>query len=897
MMNRLIGFLVALLLAIAGCSQKSDYMDLSGEWKVTIDTISGFVNLPGSLTENGIGKVVTDSSVSMLTEPYRYTGKAIFEREIIIPDDWDKKTIKLFMERTKVSEVFINDYLIGCENMVSVPHIYYIKDILKPGKNHLKIIIDNSKSLLPLGGSHAYSEHTQTNWNGILGEFYLKCIEDTEIRDLQVYPLEENIVDVKIRLFNSVKENRKEQFHIVVYNMEGEEILSKKIKLSFGYGISEHTISFELKNPVLWDEYNPYLYKLFLTTGDEETYETTFGIRNFIADGKQFRNNNRIVYLRGTHEGGVFPLTGYPSMKEEDWLRYFEIVKSYGINHVRFHSWCPSDAAFVAADKTGVFLQPELPLWGRYEASDTILINYMKHEGKEIMKAYGNHPSFVMFVLGNELEGDTAVMSSVVQYLRLIDSRHLYALGSNNFYWDPQTNNSEDFFVAMRNGKKAPDMSTDLRGSFSFADSNSGGIINCMKPNTYRDYSTAIKSLNKPVIGHETGQYQVYPDFKEVEKYTGVMKPLNFHIFKKKLKEKGMLDKADDFLKASGALSVLCYREEIEMALRTPGFGGFQLLDLQDYPGQGTALVGILNAFMDSKNIISREKWINFCNDVVPLARFEKYCWNNDEVFTSKLEIANYGKSDLKDQEIVFLLKDQDGNKLLNKVYSKDLIQGKLVCVDSVDFQFGIISHPQKLSVEISLSNTEYSNSWDIWVYPSYPDIIKEGEISGILVTRDKNIIEKEKKGSRKILYIPKIEDIYENSVGGLFTTDFWNYGVFLNVARSLNIEPSPGTMGLLIDNKHPVFENFPTDFHSNWQWWNIVKNSHPVILDHYNEDFFPVVQVVDNFERNHKLGLIYEMQSENPNILVCSSDLFNCKDEPEVKALFFSLINYLEKR
>ena len=108
-----------------------------------------------------------------------------------------------------------------------------------------------------------------------------------------------------------------------------------------------------------------------------------------------------------------------------------------------------------------------------------------------------------------------------------------------------------------------------------------------------------------PAVVHEMGQWCVYPNFDEVRKYTGPLKPKNFDIFHDSLAEHGMLDQWRDFLRASGKLQALCYKEEIEAALRTPGIGGFELLDLHDFPGQGTALVGVLDPFWESKGYIT----------------------------------------------------------------------------------------------------------------------------------------------------------------------------------------------------------------------------------------------------------------------------------------------------
>lgn len=891
-------FIISMLICSACSHTSTKSIDLSGKWNVHLDSIGNhFIMLPGSLAENRVGIAVKDSSVSMLSEGFHYIGAAVYTKEIKIPHSWEGKPLELFIERTKVSTVFLDDSLIGSQKSVSTPHSYLLLNGLTEGNHELKIIVDNTKSLLPLGGSHAYSEHTQTNWNGILGDFYIRCLEGTDIQTVRVEVAEEGDGEVNLTVLNTDPYKKDEYFEIIIYDTEGNECLRKQQRLEVVTGESTLRLFFNLSKPELWDEYSPRPYTLQVhCIGNEIKKQVTFGIRSFKANGSKLENNGRTVFLRGKHEGGVFPLTGYAEMRKEEWKRYFSIVRSYGLNHVRFHSWCPPEAAFQAADEQGIFLQVELPLWGSYTTGDTLLTNYMKTEGEKIMKVYGNHPSFVMFSLGNELAGDTCLMRSVVEHLKEKDPRHLYAMGTNNFYWDTRTYACEDFFSAMRYGKETSDMHTDLRGSFSFADSNDGGIINSYPPNTLRNFENAINGLNKPVIGHETGQYQTFPDFKEIKKYTGVMQPLNFYVIKKRLTQAGLISQAENFLKASGALSALCYREEIEMALRTSGFSGFQLLDLEDYPGQGTALIGILNAFMESKGVISQEHWTKFCNDVTPLARFPKYCWSTNEVFKADIEVAHYGKKDLLQQKIRCSLLTESGRLISEKHFTADLKQGNLNNIASIEIPLNCIEVNEKLSLLVSLEDTDYNNSWDIWVYrPDSTSIIKEGQINNITVTRNSDLFSRCVVEGRKVLYIPHHEEIAKQSVGGLFITDFWNYSAFKQTAINMKKEPSPGTFGLLINSTHPIFKSFPTDFHTNWQWWNIIKHSRPMILDNYPSEFRPIVQVIDNWDRNHKLGLIYEVPETKGKALVCVSDLFVCSENIEVKALFSNLINYLK--
>ena len=709
--------LLLLLIGCNACVRESNIMDLSGQWEVQIDSVHRYpVFLPGSLAENGVGEPVKDSIIYKLSEPVQYAGAAAYTKDIEIPLSWAGMPLQLYMERTKISEVYVNDSLLGIQRSVSAPHVYLIEKGLKAGINRFKIIVNNDKSLLPLGGSHAASEHTQTNWNGILGDFYLKCLKAVNIERLRIDASVDGRCLLSLNLLNTDDEVRYgEKFTVTVFDANGKKCAKQFLEMDLQPGMSSAEIVLNVDDPQLWDEYSPYLYTLEVRDTDGECKKTKFGIRDFKASGRQLKNNGRVLFLRGKHDGGVFPLTGYASMEKEDWVRYFDIVKSYGINHVRYHSWTPPAAAFEAADESGVFLQSELPLWGTYSADDLDMVEYMKEEGGKIMDAYGNHPSFVMFSLGNELRGDTLLMESVVRYLKEKDNRHLYAMGTNNFFWDARTFSCEDFFVAMRNSKGVRDYHTDLRGSFSFANARGGGLINATAPNTERDFHRALQGMNKPALGHETGQYQIFPDFSEIQRYTGVLRPCNLEVIKGRLENSGLYEQAEDFLKASGALSALCYREEIEMALRTNGFGGFQLLDLQDYPGQGTALVGILNAFMEPKNVISREKWMEFCNDVVPLARFPKYCWRSDEKFTADIEVANSGKGDLKNQKIRCSVVTSDNKSLFEKSYFiSDLKQGSVHEIASIEVPFNELGSNQKLSLRVELTDTDYRNSWDI---------------------------------------------------------------------------------------------------------------------------------------------------------------------------------------
>lgn len=371
--------------------------------------------------------------------------------------------------------------------------------------------------------------------------------------------------------------------------------------------------------------------------------------KDFHIEGAHFYADGHPVFLRGKHDAAVWPLTGHVDMTVEGWMKYLGICRAYGINHVRFHSWCPPEAAFVAADSLGIYLQPELPFWGSFDDKDEKLMAFLHQEGENILREYGHHPSFRMMALGNELWGSIDKMKEFVDDFREIAPDKYYTFGSNYYLGYQGVKEGMDYFTTCRIGGEGwGKYNTHTRGSFSFADAYDGGIINHFRPNTTMNFDEACdkwaspqpwqrqdveqtsykRAAGIPIISHETGQFQTYPDFREIKKYTGVLYPYNFEIFRRRLAAAGMLSQADDFHKASGLWSVKLYKADIEMDLRTKNMAGFQLLDIQDYPGQGSAFVGILDAFMESKGITTANEWHQWCSSVVPLLVTDRFCYD-----------------------------------------------------------------------------------------------------------------------------------------------------------------------------------------------------------------------------------------------------------------------------
>lgn len=878
-----------------GSMVKGNLIDLSGEWQVKLDSLdqgetekwfaqdidSQVINLPGTLDDAGIGVADTLSPglnnyvLSSLTRKKSYIGKAWYQKKITIPEDWSGKQIELKLERVLwQSTVYIGAQKIGSQESLIGSHSYNLDTALPAGDHTLTIVIDNSNfypNINVIGDryplkvnqemAHAYTNHTQIKWNGILGEISVTATNKQDISNLQVYPdVSEGKLDVSFETANS---SFNDVINIEFLDQEDTSIYSQEVS---NLSVQDNKVSFSITRPEgikEWDEFNPVTYNAVLKSKDQRL-ESTFGYRNISMAGSQLQLNDHRIFLRGNLECVIFPLTGYPPMKVEEWDTLYKQAKNYGINHIRFHSWCPPEAAFTAADNAGMYLQVELPHWSLKVGEDENTTAFLKKEADKMLKDYGHHPSFVFFSMGNELEGDFSVLNSMVADLKQKDSRHLYATTSFSFQKPAGTRPEpeDEFFIAQWTDKGW------IRGQ---------GVFNAFPPNFNKDFTANSSHIEIPLISHEIGQYSVYPDLSEIEKYTGVLKPLNFIAVKNDLEEKGLVDLAPQFTLSSGKLAAMLYKEEIERALKTPSFDGFQLLQLQDFPGQGTALVGLLNAFWESKGAISGEEFRQFSSPLVPLVRFEKAIYENGENFKAELEVANFYK-DLENQKLTATLKDSKGNTI-KEVYveNKNIPIGNNRNLGTLEVPVSI-TNADVWTLELSLDGTDFKNSWSVWVYPtdnveSSNDIISTQSFDEAIRLLD---------AGKTVLFNPNIEEL--RGVEGRFVPVFWSPVHFPN---------QPGTMGLLMDPNDPALADFPTQDYTQWQWWDLCIKSKSVILDDVNVK--PIVRVIDNFVTNHDLANLFEAQVGNGKLVFSSMDITNdLKNRPAARQLRTSILNYM---
>jgi hypothetical protein len=913
-------FLVLLIpntFGIKNVKSNTEFISLSGKWQFAIDAddkgindkwfLSNFTDsifLPGSMPENNKGfKIglntqwtgsIYDSSFYFdpklekyrkpdnfkipfwLTPSKYYTGAAWYRKNIVIPKEWKNKKVFLYLERPHwETRIWIDDKEVGMiQNSLSTAHQYDLSYFLTPGNHVISIRVDNRIKEVNVGqNSHSITDHTQGNWNGIVGKIGLFAVNQVYIDEVIIYP---DINEKKLKVSVIIKNDGKPIKGELLLTAEGYHLSDQKFSTVKQNIFISKTDTVQLIYPLtenvrLWDEFEPVLYKLYVKlniSGNTITEKTeVFGMRDFKTKGRQFIINDRPVILRGTVECCEFPLTGYPPTDENSWQHIFKICKEYGLNHMRFHSYCPPKAAFDAADKAGIYLQVEGPSWanqGTTIGDGNPIDSYLYEETKRIIKEYGNHPSFCMMAYGNEPKGRFYVeyLTKYVDYFKNYDNRRLYTGAS----------------IGMSAWKVIPNSQFIVR-------SGPRGLPWNKLPNSTFDYSSSdIVNWNVPYVAHEMGQWCVFPNFDEISKYTGVMKAHNFEMFQDILNSHHMGDQAHDFLMASGKLQALCYKYEIEASLRTPNAAGFQLLQLNDFSGQGTALVGILDVFWDNKGYITPDEFRMFCNVTVPLARIEKFVFKNNEQFTAKFEVTNYANKTLYNVKPEWEVRDENDSVVFSGVLNNiDIPIASAFYIGEINLSLSKISKAQKLTLWLRIN--EFRNKWDFWVYPEKLPVLNTKEL--YVCTKPDSIMEITLKNGGKVLLLGANNIENGKDIVQYLTPVFWNTSWF-------KMRP-PHTTGILCQANHPALSDFPTEYHSNLQWWEILNRQQVMNIENFPSDFRPIIQPIDTWFLSRHLAMLFEANVLNGKIIVCSADLLNnLENRPVARQLLYSIEKYM---
>ena len=933
---------------------------LNGKWHVVLeDGTTGQMDLPGTLDENGIGhrdvganqwhpdavlgnaagEIDKDAPIATrFTRRHTYEGEARISRKITVPD-YGTDRLFVLAERARALRLLVDGEACSVfrQGTLSTPYIFELTGAA-PGEHEFTFLSDNSYPGMPKAAiyySSAATDETQTNWNGILGECSMYTRPQNFIDSLRVYPRavkkeEKNkaggyVLDVCVELAPGAKKVYKDAKIILqsealaAGELEDTQTLTEIISYS-GEGLAEAGTDKEenpktmeiwfrdlplRENVKLWDEDEGNLYEMAATLdngmsaedkgGSTAECRTRFGIRSFGDNGSgRLALNGRAIFLRGEANCAEYPETGHPPMTIPEWKEMLLKYRSYGINFVRFHSHCEPEAAFAAADELGMLLQPELSHWDPKDAFGTEeSYRYYRAELVDLLKTYANHPSFVMLTLGNELQAQDEGrerMRELVRTAKRMDPTRLYANGSNAFYGEEGCDPESDFYTSQ----SCKDVV--IRGTFS----GMRGYLNENYPSADRTYDEAMaeirKEYQKPVFSFEVGQFEVLPDFEELESFHGISDPVNLKLIKKRVEERGLLPTWEKYVEATGELSRLAYREEIEAAMRTRELSGISLLGLQDFPGQGTALVGMMNSHLEPKpyDFARPERFREFFQECRILVKLPHYTYEAGERLIAEVEAANFGKRNI---EGVFCWTlagkksvSENGNCEPAEIKSKNTViatgedteiticrPGSYTEVGSLDIPLDFVEKNTALTLKVRIGDS--ISAYPIWVYRKTTPVCPEN----VYETRAFDVKTREilQNGGRVYLSPDADKESLPNSIKTQFTTDFWSVGTFAD---------QEGGMGQLIDTEHPIFKEFPTDFHTDWQWW-IMATKRAVILPHPMKT---IITEMDSYAFLRPMAQMIEFRCLKGKVLLSTMELHKSQQYPEVRALQASIYTYL---
>lgn len=862
---------------------KGDMVDVNTKWVGSLYDSSYYFN-PAMAPYRQKGNI---KFPFFLTPEHHYVGTAWYRKDVTIPKTWKGKQITLYLERPHIeTTLWVNGQRVGSQNSLSVPHVYDITSSVKTGKNSIVLRIDNRSEITGVGiDSHSITDQTQGDWNGIVGKMELQARPQTHIQDLQVHASASNDT-----VFAKIGTNGKaKKVTVEITAIDQPELLhySKTFRLTsarqtlplllFGEKTSE-----ALRSKCLWSADHPQLMRLTATLDNSHRVETTFGIRDISIKGKSILVNGHTEMMRGTVENCCFPLTGYPPTDTATWMNVFRKCKEYGINHIRFHTYCPPEAAFEAADRIGLYLQPEGPSWPNHGVSlgrGEIIDTYLWDECERIVREYGNHPSFAMLAAGNEPRGRWVEWASrFVKHWKEKDTRRIYTGFSVGGGWQWQPDNQYHVKAGARG------LTWDKRA-----------------PQTMDDYSKEISSffdkatkktfdIHEPFITHEMGQWCAFPDFKEISQYTGVYKARNFEIFRDILKKNHMADRAEKFLASSGKLQLLCYKYEIERLRRTDQYAGYQLLALNDYSGQGTALEGVLNVFWREKGYCTAEDFRTFNNDIVLLARFPKFVYKNNENAEVSLLISNFSPmTSLVGSELIVHFDQVSSKDIRFTLHEGNLLKiGENLYKTVANLALPLTDVPQKITMELTLKRQDgsvaTSNQYDYWSYPAEVQAA-DGDVY-VTDTLDAKALKTLDNGG-KVLLAAAGKIRFGKDVKQQYLPVFWNTSWF-------KMRP-PHTTGAYIENTHPVFKDFPTDNWTNLHWWELVNHAQVMQFDEFPDDFQPLVQSIDTWFVSRKIGMLFEACVGKGKLMMTTCDISHNLDKRIVaRQLRSSILNYM---
>lgn len=834
-------------------------LDLSGTWTARIegDTVeSRSLAFPGTLDQLPRETFPNpDPSMTRWIRRHRTVGVARISRDIRIPDSWAGRRVEIFLEKVHIrTRILLDGHCVSLQDSLSIPHRHQFRLPARlPGQ--VEIEIDN-RPTLDWEHTQELSEEVQGNWLGVLGRMTMRLLPDILIENpvclrrddryilrVRVDPAPIGIGEVRLLVDG--------QEDTPSWHMDGSFLF-----LSLPDGLSE------------WRPGQPSLHRfgIRLGSGDREaSLDFVSGLRWIRPDGTGLVLNGGTLFLRGTLVNPVFPLTAGPPMGLSDWDNLLRPLHAMGMNHLRFHSWCPPEAAFSAADRLGLLIQVEPPVWigfNRFPIRED-LHPHMLGESKGILESFSHHPSFVMLSLGNEvgsLDGALYPLhDEFMRTLRALDPSRLYTRSSGYRINRTDETMEDDYIVCA---VVSEDRMIRSQQRFYSIDDPTAAV-------TDFDFSDRLEGFDRPVVVHEVGQWNVYPDPALVDDFTGAMDMPLLRACRDSFPYRPTHLRS--FVRNSIRHMALFLQEEIEAILRTEGVAGYQLLSLQDYPGHGPAFLGFLDLFGLDKGTFPIADIRRQCGETVLLARFGQRILTPGSRFECHVDL----RTDVSVDGFLEHVAWHDDGIFDTGRHPVRVESGlsRSICA----FSFLLPEEPEAYRFHVALRLGTIENQWELHAIRGV-----HREAGSIRIHRAwSDDLECDLSAGRRVLLLtasvtnPRI-------LPNNFCPPFWTFH-----------QQAGATMGILADPTHPVFRRFPTESHGGWQWHDLLNHSRMVVLDDLGLDYVPIVAAIDTPMRNHKLGVVFEFAVGPGNLLVCALDLD--RDTAEARQFRSSLLDYMD--
>lgn len=897
-------------------------IDLTGQWAFALDPddrgteerwfdhdLAGEIAVPGSWEEQGIGVPPAEQIIGW-TKRRAYEGVGWYRRTVAVPAAWDGARLWLQLDRVGwQSSVWVNGECAGHQESLSVPHRFDLTGLAKPGEaNHIAIRVANDvRGVLNYEG-HAHSRHTATNWGGIVGPVRLFATPATWLDHLAIFPdPARHQARCAIRILGTPGPA---ELRIAAYAGD-VKVAGATEAVTAGPDGAAVELTLDLGAEArLWSDTDPFLHDLVVELTSEagtDRLRTRFGVREIATAGRKLVLNGQPLFLRGYVDCCIFPLTGYPPYRKDVYAAQFARAREYGFNHVRLHSWTPPAPFFDAADEAGMLVQTELPSWGNCNDPSYLAGAgaFLRREQARVIEALQHHPSLIIHCMGNELlqrapggafNRYSPFLNDLVATGRRLDPSRLY-VDQSGFGTIPED----------------PQRETDLNVFHSFRGAT---------PDTTATWSARVAGGRVPVIAHEHTQMDMYVRLAEEAKFTGIMAPSWIEQARQGLAAKGLLDQADRFVEASAALQVRCLKELFERMRRTPEMSGVQMLNLTDFPGQASALNGVLDVFWEEKGAISAADFRRFNDETVVLCACPRRTFPGGGWLEARLLVSHAGSCALQGILDWALL---DGAENLASGQAEARVMPGCAAWPLTEIAVRVPDdRPRALTLRCQLRTADRGqvaeNEWSFWTFPTdrvtdvpgtvtarpslgwlsdyYPFIAVDQArfldgarppsppLDGVILSDalHARYVDAMINGAT-LVYLAENDELADG-MRSRFESLFWSFLWFPD-------QPNQ-TMGLLIDD-HPLLASIPHDAHADWQWYHLVDDATAIGMDALPGNLLPVVAGIDNWNRAKRLGYLFEARVGRGRFIMTTLKLLEeYPRRPEGVHLFDALLRYV---